>query len=283
MIIKQIFTLLLIISFGTNSCFSQQSWFTEIDTGLVESQYTGKKVLLEFGAVINEFALFIPDETWNEDSVQYYVYQYIPISILLQDRDPRARKYNVDFTPTLLILTPEEHELFRNEGLLDAGQIAEILKFHLEQTSKLEQLFQVYGTEPSILGDLQFVEEYIYLHSLAPQTLRDFYLKRSKLLLDALNRNRRYLDSAQKERLKLIEDFREILYISNNRSIQRLKKQKVENLDKRNQALFCYYLYRLNSSLGSFDEAVQVARTLESLVGEAPQAANYLARVRASN
>lgn len=282
MIKKHFFILILFLGLLSNNTYGQKTWFTEIDTAIGESQYSGKKMLVEFGAVINEFALFIPDETWNNDSVQFYVNQYIPISILLQDRDPRARVYDIDFTPTLLILTPEEHVLFRNEGLIDAEQLFKILKFHLESTFSLEKLLQVYGGEPNLLGDMQLAEEYIYLHSIAPPKLKEYYLERIRILIEAISRNKRDLDQTQKERLELMENFYQILYISKNRSIQRLKKIKVENLNERNQALFCYYLYRLNSSLGLFDEAVQIARKLESLVGKAPQAANYLARIKDS-
>lgn len=265
------------------SLFSQNKWITSLEEGLKMSRETDKKIVLEIGSIVNEFALFIPDEIWNNDSVQVELRNYIPVSVELQERDPLIRKFNLDFSPTLIILDIEGNILFKRSGLIDEDDMKTILDFFQTKTYKIEKYISVYRKGDDVFGHLQKAEEYLYLATSSPFILNNYFLEKTDQELSQLYANREALDDTFNERFSILNNVYNYFHFYDKNSIKKLKKYASEEVSSTNKALLKYYQYTLEKNLGNFEIAAKYYRELDEMVGEYPQAKDYLERIKIQN
>lgn len=260
--------------------FSQGEWLTDYEEAVKTAKYNDKKILLELGEIVNEFALFISDEEWNNDSVQYYMYNYVPTSILLESNDPLIYKFDVDYTPTILIISENGNILFKQSGTMVSEQITALLKFVHFETETIDFLMTTYRKDDSPIGYLRKTEELLYLTTIAPEICKDYFLGFAEHNLAKLSKKSSQLDTSFLERFKILSTVFDYINWQDAPSIEKLNKYSDQNVASMNQAVLAYYKYYLLNSLGNFDQAINIARDLENKSNTLNQAKAYTKRIK---
>ncbi|MDG4476000.1 hypothetical protein [Thiovibrio frasassiensis] len=126
--------------------------------------------------------------TYPESKVVRFIEEnFIPLR-LLSDSKPYSAKFNVKWTPTLIILSPEAQEHHRTVGFFGSEELIPSLllglgKYHYENDRfdealiRLEQLVAGYGISSSAPEAVFLIGVCSYKRSHDPKPLKDAYEK----------------------------------------------------------------------------------------------------------
>lgn len=110
---------------------AQSPWHADYDAALAEAKQTGKPVLLDFGASWCGPCQTLEKQVFPDPAVsQFLARDYIAVKVNCDDGSRVADQYRVRSLPTLIVLSPDGHEVARRSGSADARDIAQWLNQH---------------------------------------------------------------------------------------------------------------------------------------------------------
>ena len=128
--------------------------------------------------------------TYPESKVVRFIEDnFIPLQLLF-DNKPYSEKFNVKWTPTIIVLSPEAQEHHRTVGFLGPEELIPSLmlglgKYHFESDrfdealARFEQLADGYGQSDSVPESIFLSGVCRYKRSHDPKPLKDAYEKLS--------------------------------------------------------------------------------------------------------
>lgn len=110
---------------------AQSPWHADYDAALAEAKQSGKPVLLDFGASWCGPCQTLEKQVFPDPAVRGLLTRgYIAVKVNCDDSSRVADQYHVRSLPTLIVISPDGHEVARRSGSADAQDIAQWLNQH---------------------------------------------------------------------------------------------------------------------------------------------------------
>jgi hypothetical protein len=266
---------LLIIFFGSIAISAQNTeWQTDIEEGLRIAQQENKNVLVEFGVVQDGVPLFIYDDIWSDEAIVSKLSSFIPVSIDLKDKADLAKKYEIYYAPTLILLTPRGELVYKTDGLKQLFELDDILGVLKKDVRKICQLKNVYAEDDN-LGNLLLMEEYLKLSIKTPDHMADDILKMAKILQISLERGKSEFDKVQKQRFQILEILLDLTEYTDSGQLRKLYKIGKKDLLSSNHSLLLFAISSAEYYSGDDEKALAVYKELKKRIEKDGQAADF--------
>ena len=198
-------------------------WQTSLEDGFKLGMEENKNVLVEFGVMQDEVPLFISDEAWSDEVIVNKLSDFIPVSVDLTNQLDLANKYEVIFSPTIMLFTPKGELVFRTYGNYSVFELDDILSSLQNNVRKICQLKTVFSDEDA-LGNLLLLEEYLKASIKAPEFIESDFTDMASNALENLKSLELDFDPVQEQRLKILENLLEQIQYPNSSSLRKFYK-----------------------------------------------------------
>lgn len=201
--------------------FAEVPWVTDVQRARREGLQANRPILLDFWASWCGPCNTMDVEVFSQERVAAAMKKVLPVRVDIDRHPDLARKYDVAGTPVLIVTDGHGNELFRHNGLLDAGRLIAVLDALPAELSTINALAATLARDKddvaalSALGDeLRRHELYVassayYRRGLKTRAGRERTGLRAAMLL-ALGRNQivlRSYEDASKTLSQLLREF----------------------------------------------------------------------------
>lgn len=131
----------LLVIFQSAGSAAELKWGSDLKKAAVESQKTGKPILITFTASWCHYCHKLLDETFTDQKVIARVNDYfVPVVLDADENDRAVELLSIDAFPSTVVISPELNVVGRIRGFLPAPQMAQQLApFCKKKQTQLQQ------------------------------------------------------------------------------------------------------------------------------------------------